>query len=205
MSSHTDNDPLEELKKTSTGVENKKLAMWSFLASDCMFFGTLISTHLIYRKVYPDVENVIDIFDIELTGFSTFILLMSSFLMALSVSAAHKNNLPSMRWCLGGTIFFGLIFLGCQVYEFQHFVFDKDLTLSSSIFGSTFFVLTGTHGVHVALGILWLASWLIYSFSDRYKRENALDVEVAGLYWHFVDVVWIVIFTVVYLVEYIEF
>ncbi len=125
--------------------------------------------------------------------------------MALSVSAAHKNNLPSMRWCLGGTIFFGMIFLGCQVYEFQHFVFDKDLTLSSSIFGSTFFVLTGTHGVHVALGIFWLGSWLIYSFTDRYKRENALDVEVAGLYWHFVDVVWIVIFTVVYLVEYIEF
>lgn len=205
MSSHTDNDPLEELKKTSTGVENKKLAMWSFLASDCMFFGTLISTHLIYRKVYPDVENVTEIFDIELTGFSTFILLMSSFLMALSVSAAHKNNLPSMRWCLGGTIFFGLIFLGCQVYEFQDFVFNKGLTLSSSIFGSTFFVLTGTHGVHVALGILWLASWLIYSFTDRYKRENALDIEVAGLYWHFVDVVWIVIFTVVYLVEYIEF
>lgn len=205
MSSHTDNDPLEELKKTSTGVENKKLAMWAFLASDCMFFGTLISTHLIYRKVYPDVENVTDIFDIELTGFSTFILLMSSFLMALSVSAAHKNNLRSMRWCLGGTIFFGLIFLGCQVYEFQHFVFDKGLTLSSSIFGSTFFVLTGTHGVHVALGIFWLASWLIYSFTDRYKRENALDIEVAGLYWHFVDIVWIIIFTVVYLVEYINF
>lgn len=206
MSSHSEHDdPLEALKKTSTGVENKKLAMWAFLASDCMFFGTLISTHLIYRKIYPSVEDVIDIFDIELTGFSTFILLMSSFLMALSVSAAHKKNIPSMRLFLGGTVFFGLVFLGCQVYEFQHFVFDKDLTLSSSIFGSTFFVLTGTHGVHVALGVLWLSSWLIYSFTDKYKQENALDIEVAGLYWHFVDIVWIVIFTAVYLVEYISF
>lgn len=207
MSSHSDHDedPLEALKKTSTGVENKKLAMWAFLASDCMFFGTLISTHLIYRKIYPTVEDVTDIFDIELTGFSTFILLMSSFLMALSVSAAHKGNLKSMRGFLAGTILFGLIFLGCQVYEFQHFVYDKGLTLSSSVFGSTFFVLTGTHGVHVALGVFWLFGWLLYSYTPRFKRENALDIEVAGLYWHFVDIVWIVIFTAVYLVEYIPF
>lgn len=198
-------DPLEDLKKTSTGVENKKLAMWAFLASDCMFFGTLISTHLIYRKIYPSVEDVTGIFDIELTGFSTFILLMSSFLMALSVSAAHKKDVRSLRKFLAGTIFFGLIFLGCQVYEFHHFVHDKDLTLSSSVFGSTFFVLTGTHGVHVALGVLWLGGWLLYSSTDKYKHENALDIEVAGLYWHFVDIVWIVIFTAVYLVEYISF
>ena len=200
---HTAADPLEELKKTNTGVEHKKMAMWAFLASDCMFFGTLISTHLIYRKVYPGVVEPTEIFDIELTGFSSFILLMSSFLMALSVSAAHKNNLRGMRWFLGGVIFFGLIFLGGQVYEFSHFVHDKGLTLSSSVFGSTFYVLTGTHGVHVALGILWLLGWLIYSFTGRFKRENSLDLEVAGLYWHFVDIVWIVIFTGVYLVEYI--
>jgi heme/copper-type cytochrome/quinol oxidase subunit 3 len=196
-------DPLADLKRTATGVENKKLAMWAFLASDCMFFGTLISTHLIYRKVYPGVEDVTGIFDIELTGFSTFILLMSSLLMALAVSAAHKHNLRGMRRFLAGTVFFGLIFLGCQVYEFHHFVYDKGLTLSSSVFGSTFFVLTGTHGVHVALGVLWLASWLGYSCTGRFQREHALDVEVAGLYWHFVDIVWIVIFTAVYLVEYI--
>jgi heme/copper-type cytochrome/quinol oxidase subunit 3 len=205
MNHHHDADPLDALKQTSTGVENKKMAMWAFLASDCMFFGTLISTHLIYRKVYPTVEDVTDIFDLELTGFSTFILLMSSFLMALAVSAAHKNNVRGVRQFLAGTIFFGLIFLGCQVYEFQHFVYDKGLTLNSSVFGSTFFVLTGTHGVHVALGVLWLFGWLIYSGTRRYQRVNALDIEVAGLYWHFVDIVWIVIFTAVYLVEYITF
>jgi heme/copper-type cytochrome/quinol oxidase subunit 3 len=205
MSSHaTHEDPLEALKRTNTGVENKKLAMWAFLASDCMFFGTLISTHLIYRKIYPMVEDPVEIFDLELTGFSSFILLMSSFLMALAVSAAHKNNMRGMRFFLAGTIVFGLIFLGGQVYEFTHFVNDKGLTLSSSVFGSTFYVLTGTHGVHVALGVMWLSGWLIASYTGRYKRENALDVEVAGLYWHFVDIVWIVIFTVVYLVEYIH-
>ena len=196
-------DPLEELKQTNTGVENKKMAMWAFLASDCMFFGTLISTHLIYRKIYPTVVDPTKIFSIELTGFSSFILLMSSFLMALTVSAAHKKNIKSMRWFLAGTIVFGLIFLGGQVYEFSHFVHDRGLTLSSSVFGSTFYVLTGTHGVHVALGVLWLLSWLVYSFSPKFKWVNALDIETAGLYWHFVDIVWIVIFTAVYLVEYI--
>ncbi len=208
MSSHaaTNDDPhaaVEALKKTSTGIENKKIAMWAFLASDCMFFGTLISTHLIYRKVYPTVVDPREIFDIELTGFSSFVLLMSSFLMALAVSAAHKGNLKSLRLCLLGTIFFGLIFLGGQVYEFNHFVHHAGLTLSSSIFGSTFYVLTGTHGVHVALGVAWLAGWFFYSFSKRYSHANAIDIEVAGLYWHFVDIVWIVIFTGVYLVEYL--
>jgi heme/copper-type cytochrome/quinol oxidase subunit 3 len=220
---------LEALKDTSTGVEHKKLAMWAFLGSDCMFFGTLISTHLIYRKIYPDLVEPTAIFDIELTGFSSFILLMSSFLMALSVSAAHKGNVRAMRRFLAGTIFFGLIFLGGQVYEFHYFIHNYGLTLSSSVFGSTFYVLTGTHGVHVLLGVIWLACWygatlpkewswyreersrlaliplrvVFAPFAGRYKPVNALDVEVAGLYWHFVDIVWIVIFTAVYLVEYL--
>lgn len=201
---HGHDDGLAALTRTSTGIEHKKVAMWAFLGSDCMFFGTLISTHLIYRKIYPAVVDPTQIFDIELTGFSSFILLMSSFLMALAVSAAHKSNIVAMRWFLLGTVIFGLIFLGGQAYEFTHFVHEKHLTLSSSVFGSTFFVLTGTHGLHVALGVLWLFSWLIRSFSKKFKSENALDIEIAGLYWHFVDIVWIIIFSGVYLLEYIQ-
>ncbi|WP_309387763.1 cytochrome c oxidase subunit 3 [Cerasicoccus frondis] len=427
-----DDKLLEEIhadSHTNTGIENKKLIMWLFLASDCMFFGTLISTHLIYRKLYPfghPQEGAVDItgtFDIELTSFSTFILLMSSFLMALAVSAMHKGAIESFRRYTFGVIIFGLIFLGGQVYEFQHFfhgqgwyqwkaentegqmifgnesnlglfhdvadtgaakegfahehlglklidfeaedgaelnggpipfTFDlempkdsgdplvisgqylfvpkhpeasqviiqsnlpappadkkkeaakedegaekaaaaedgegetaektasteaekeasdahasnegdetkpqapeeasteaphkpahavvaqasapesisaakamaKDyfkhsnygfevtefkqvkvvpgLSLQTSVFGSTFYVMTGTHGTHVAIGILWLFSMLIFSYSGRLTPRNAIDVEIAGLYWHFVDIVWIVIFTAVYLVEYIE-
>ena len=224
-------DAASALHHTSTGIENKKVAMWAFLGSDCMFFGTLISTHLIHRKIYPGAVDPQQIFDIELTGFSSFILLMSSFLMALSVSSAHKANIPAMRWFLAGTVFFGLIFLGGQVYEFTHFVHDKGLTLNGNIFGSTFYLLTGTHGLHVALGVLWLFSWLLASFPKemtwwkdgwyklpflpvrwifgfmmgKWKKESPLDIEVAGLYWHFVDIVWIIIFTVVYLLEYVEF
>lgn len=184
-------------------VNNKKLLMWLFLGSDCMFFGTLISTHLIYRKLYPEEFDPTQLFSLELTSFSTFILLMSSLLMALSVSAMHKGQMKSFRRNVVGVIFFGLIFLGCQVYEFAHFV-HEGLTLSTGTFGSTFYLMTGTHGVHVAIGVFWLIAMLFYSQSGKMEaHKNAVDVEIAGLYWHFVDIVWIVIFTVVYLIEFI--
>ncbi len=205
---------------TSTGIPNKKVLMWAFLGSDCMFFGTLISTHLIYRKISATVGSnyldIRDIFDIELTSFSTFILLASSLFMALAVSAIHKGNLNSTRWMLFGTIIFGLIFLACQVYEFTHFVHGKldesgnlvhQLTLSSyqgepHVFGSTFYVLTGTHGTHVAIGVFWLLGWFVYSFTGKMSTAHAIDIECCGLYWHFVDIVWIIIFPVIYLMEY---
>lgn len=184
-------------------IDNKKLLMWLFLGSDCMFFGTLISTHLIYRKLYPDEFEPTSLFSLELTSFSTFILLMSSFLMALAVSAMHKGQLKSFRRNTIGVIFFGLIFLGCQVYEFTEFV-HEGLTLSTGTFGSTFYLMTGTHGVHVAIGVFWLICMLFYSYTGKMDaHESAVDVEVAGLYWHFVDIVWIIIFTVVYLIEFI--
>lgn len=189
---------------TATGIPNKKLLMWAFLASDCMFFGTLISTHLIYRlHPVPGAPTPKQVFSIELTSFSTFILLMSSLMMALAVNAIQKGNVRSMRTSLLTTAFFGAIFLGCQVFEFNHFVHEKHLTLTNSLLGSTFYTLTGTHGTHVAIGVLWLMSMYVFSFKKDFGEKNAVDVEGMGLYWHFVDIVWIVIFTAVYLLEYI--
>ncbi len=186
-----------------TGYPHRKILMWLFLASDCMFFGTLISTYLIYRGrsvAHPLPEEV---FDIPLTSTSSFVLLMSSYLMVLTLNACERGDLFKFRlWC-GGTAFFGSIFLGFQIYEFSHFV-ANGLTLSSNIFGSCFFLLTGTHGCHVAIGVLWLSGLFVYSFiPGGVTPKRALDVEIAGLYWHFVDIVWIVIFTAVYLLEYI--
>ncbi|MFM1850867.1 MAG: hypothetical protein RIS54_551 [Verrucomicrobiota bacterium] len=279
MSSHAAAIDHHHDHTTSTGIPNKKLLMWAFLASDCMFFGCLIATHLIYRlHPPPGAPDPRSVFSIELTSFSTFILLMSSLMMALAVNAIQKNNLKSMRWSLLTTVFFGAIFLGCQVYEFQHFVHEKGLTLTNSILGSTFYTLTGTHGTHVAIGVFWLILMYVRSFqpkdtaADRgwfwrgllhiaavigvvvtsmfavielthalqaghgfsgflshgygwliglavstglslhfakprgpvaFDEVNAIDVESMGLYWHFVDIVWIVIFTAVYLLEYV--
>ena len=119
---------------TSTGIPNKKLLWWAFLASDCMFFGTLISTHLVYRlNPPPGNAEPTKVFNIELTSFSTFILLMSSLLMALAVNAIQRGQVKSMRTMLLGTMFFGCIFLGGQVFEFAHFVHVKHMTLSNSL------------------------------------------------------------------------
>src|SRR6267154_2028055 len=150
---------------TSTGIPNKKLLMWAFLASDCMFFGTLISTHLIYR-LHPPAGSLrpVDVFDIALTSFSTFILLMSSLMMALAVNAIQKGNVKSCRWSLLTTMFFGAIFLGCQVFEFNNFVYEQHMTLANSLLGTTFYTLTGTHGCHVAIGVLWLGLMYVRSF-----------------------------------------
>lgn len=185
-----------------TGMPHRKILMWAFLASDCMFFGSLISTYLVYRGHSTDHPLPEDIFDIPLTSTSSFVLLLSSWLMVLALAAIQKGKLWEFRLWTLGVAFFGSIFLGFQVYEFTHFV-KAGLTLKQNLFGSTFFVLTGTHGCHVAIGVLWLMSLFFYSFIGGVTKERSLDVEIAGLYWHFVDIVWIVIFTAVYLLEYI--
>src|SRR5580692_119387 len=158
---------------TSTGIQNKKLLMWAFLASDCMFFGCLISTHLIYRlHPPPGVPAAKDVFSIELTSFSTFILLMSSLMMALAVNAIQKSNVKSLRASILMTILFGCIFLGCQVFEFNNFVFEKHLTITGSILGSTFFTLTGTHGTHVAIGVFWLLLMYVRTFQPKDMEKH---------------------------------
>ena len=186
---------------TSTGLDNRKMAMWSFLASDCMFFGSLITVYLVAhgRAVvgpYPE-----EIYDIPFTSVSAFVLLMSSLAMVLALSSLQRGNMRRYRIWIATTAILGCVFLGGQVYEFTEF-YHEGLTLESSIFGSSFFLLTGFHGTHVFIGVIWLISLLLASFKrGLVTPEKSLNVEMAGLYWHFVDIVWIIIFTVVYLVQ----
>ena len=194
--------PTEHAEHRSTPLADRKLLMWLFLASDCMFFAALIGTYLVYNGRSLVGPYPVEILDIPLTTVSTFVLLMSSFLMVLALHAIRLGNIPQFRLWTFGVCFFGAIFLGFQVYEFRHFV-HEGLTLQTNLFGSTFFTLTGTHGVHVTIGVLWLLSLLILSYVRPMTAQDALSVEIAGLYWHFVDIVWIVIFTAIYLVEFI--
>jgi heme/copper-type cytochrome/quinol oxidase subunit 3 len=186
----------------STKLPDIKLLMWVFLASDCMFFGTLIGTYLVYNGRSLVGPMPVDVLDIPLTTLSTFVLLMSSFLMVLALHALRHDQIRYFRLWTFGVAFFGAIFLGFQVYEFSHF-YDVGLSLQGNLFGSTFYVLTGTHGVHVTVGVLWLLSILVHSYVKPWTSRDEVYLEVAGLYWHFVDIVWIVIFTVVYLVEFV--
>jgi heme/copper-type cytochrome/quinol oxidase subunit 3 len=181
------------------GVDHRKLGMWVFLGSECLFFGTMIATYLAYKGDSRLGPHPHEILNIPLTTLSTFDLLMSSLLMVLALNAVQRGDRRQARLWLFGTAFFGLIFLGFQAWEFTEFV-HEGLTLQQNLFGSTFFVLTGFHGGHVTLGVALLLTLWILDLRGRLGVQDATKVEVVGLYWHFVDIVWIVIFTVVYLI-----
>lgn len=186
---------------TTTGLNHRKLLMWVFLGSECLFFGSLISTYLVYRDhslVGPFPQ---DTFDIPYTSVSSFVLLMSSLTMVLALAAIQRANVKEMRVWIAATALLGTIFIGGQVYEFTEFV-NHGLSLGKNLFGTTFFVLTGFHGAHVTIGVIMLLSLFLNSLRGKVRQKDSLTVELVGLYWHFVDVVWVVIFTVVYLLPY---
>ena len=188
-----------EHEPTTTGLDHRKLLMWAFLGSDCMFFGTLIATYLVYKNKSIVGPMPIDVFDIPVTSVSTFVLLMSSMSMVMAYAWLTRGNLKAFRIWLASTAIMGATFLAFQTFEFRDFAVHG-LTPRTNLFGSTFFTLTGFHGAHVTLGVIWLLSILFHSFRrGGVTPEKNLDVDLAALYWHFVDIVWIVIFTVVYL------
>lgn len=187
---------------TATGISNPKLGMWIYLASDCLLFGGLISTYMVYknRPGLPGLSGssvkISSLFDIPFTSMTSFILLMSSLTMVLAVTSTMRGDHHRMRLWLVGTALLGSLFLGGQIYEFTVFV-SEGAGFTTNVSTSAFFTLTGFHGVHVFVGILMLLSLAGLSFKRDMQAEA---VEVLGLYWHFVDIVWVVIFTVVYLV-----
>ncbi|MEC9293705.1 MAG: cytochrome c oxidase subunit 3 [Chloroflexota bacterium] len=188
------------VEHTTTGLNNRKLLMWAFLGSDVMFFGAFIATYLVYRGKSLVGPYPSEVLNIPITTVSTFVLLMSSLAMVLAlhyVKEGEKNK--GTLWILV-VVVLGTIFMGFQFVEFREFA-HLGLTPRTNIFGTTFFILTGIHGAHVTIGVIWMAFLAYSSNSGALRSDNALDLEIAGLYWHFVDIVWIVIFTVIYLIS----
>ena len=184
---------------TTTGLTHRKLLMWVFLASDCLFFGALIATYMVYRGQslvgpYPN-----DIIDVPITTISTFVLLCSSFGMVQALAATLRNDQKAIQIWLLATAAMGAVFIGFQIYEFNAFK-NEGLTLGANLFGASFFTLTGFHGAHVTVGIIWLLGLFFAARKGRLGPATSQDVEIMGLYWHFVDIVWIVIFTLLYLI-----
>ena len=192
---HAHHDP----NMGNTGLDNRKVGMWIFLGSDCMFFGSLIGTYLSYKGKSLTGPGPHDVFNIPLTSESAAVLLLSSLTMVLALAAVQRDD----RWWSGfwllSTAVLGLHFVLNQVYEFYTFAVHDGLTLSANLFGSSFFVLTGFHGAHVSGGVIWLLGLFILNLRGKLDSRDSTKVEVAGLYWHFVDIVWIAIFTLVYL------
>ena len=199
--------------ETSTGLDSRKLAIWTFIGSECMFFATLISNFLVNKGkslvgpfahdpwTDPATGQVMEaIIEIPLVTFGTALLLFSSLFIVLALNGAQRGNRKMLLGWLGATLVCGIFFVGMQVYEFNHFV-HKGLTLSRNMFGASFYVLTGFHGTHVTIGVIWLLTMFILALRGKITPEKAVNLEIAALYWHFVDVVWIVIFPVVYLIR----
>lgn len=188
-----------EAQSSPTGISNAKLGMWLFLGSECLLFGGLISTYMLYRGRVGQGPTPSQIFDIPFTSVSSFVLLMSSLTMVLAVSAAAKKDDRGTTLWLSVTALLGATFLGGQVYEFIAFK-SEGLGFSTSLFSSSFYTLTGFHGVHVAVGIIMLMALVGILQRSEIPGDKAETVEMIGLYWHFVDIVWIVIFTLIYLI-----
>ena len=199
--------------ETSTGLDSRKLAIWTFIGSECMFFATLISNYLVNKGrslvgpfahepwTDPATGKVLEpIIEIPLVTVGTALLLFSSLFVVLALYGAQKGNRKMLLGWLAATLLCGMFFVGMQVYEFTHFV-HKGLTLQRNMFGASFFILTGFHGTHVTIGVIWLATMFYLALRRKLPPERSLNLEMAALYWHFVDVVWIVIFPVVYLIR----
>ena len=207
---------------SSLGLSNMKLAMWLFLGSECLLFGALISTYLLSKarfvaevmagnprvietlpaglaEEFIEAGSVEPMWDIPFTSGSSFILLMSSLTMVLAHKAVVEGDYRNSRVWLAATALLGSTFIAGQVYEFTAF-YREGLSYQDNLFGSAFFTLTGFHGVHVTGGIIMLLSLLVVSFRGKLRQDRAETVELVGLYWHFVDIVWVLIFTIVYLI-----
>ena len=202
----------EAHSETSTGLDSRKLAIWTFIGSECLFFASLIGTYLVYRGrslvgpfpheewVSPAGVHFEPILEIKLVTVGTALLLFSSLFVVLALNGAQRGRRGQTLTWLGMTILCGMFFIGMQVYEFTHFV-HKGLTIKTNLFGASFFTLTGFHGTHVTIGVIWLITVFILALRRKLPPEKALNLEIAALYWHFVDVVWVVIFPVVYLMK----
>jgi len=184
---------------TTTGLSNNKLAMWLFLGSECLLFGGLISTYMLYRGRHTRGPGPDQVYSIPFTSVSSFVLLMSSLTMVLAVSAAQHSDIAKAKLWMTVTALLGATFVGGQVFEFTEF-YRKGLGFTTSLFGSSFYTLTGFHGVHVSVGIVMLLALVGMLKNDRVPGDQAEVIELVGLYWHFVDIIWILIFTLVYLI-----
>ncbi|MEH7122996.1 MULTISPECIES: cytochrome (ubi)quinol oxidase subunit III [unclassified Bacillus (in: firmicutes)] len=181
--------------------KNKFLGFWLFLGGETVLFASLFATYLALKDSVPssDMKLAKDLFEIPLVFAMTMILLTSSLTSVYAMYHMKNFNFKKMQLWLGITVLLGFAFLGLEIYEFNHYVHEFDHKFTSSAFGSAFYTLVGFHGAHVAFGLGWIISLMIRNSKRGLSLYNAPKFYVASLYWHFIDVVWVFIFTVVYL------
>ena len=196
---HSGHEPAESpLTPESWG----KLGMWVFLAADAMSFGGLLAGYGALRYTSHDWPDPKHVLGINLTAFMTFLLIVSSFTMVKALSACRRGDRSGTKWFLLATMAGGAAFLGLQAFEWSKLILHEGITIQgnpfgSALFGTTFFILTGFHGCHVLAGVIYLGATLLMTSRGTWTFN---EVEITGLYWHFVDLIWILVFTFVYLI-----
>jgi len=183
-----------------SGVYDEKLGMWIFLLSEIMFFTALIGSYIILRFSHPDAWQAPGkVLNIPVTAVNTFLLICSSVTMVKAYASIADGNQKMLRLWLVFTVLIGATFVGIQVYEYYHLI-EKAFVPSAGLYGSTFYTMTGFHGFHVTMGVICMSFVTWKAFRGAYTATDHRGVEVIGLYWHFVDLVWIILFTIVYLI-----
>ena len=188
---------LVDAKHTSTGLDSRKLGMWIFLATEVMLFSSLISGFLTMKGRSPATAH--HVLNIPLTAVNTFILIVSSTAVVMALSAIQEGNQKQLRNYLLLTLLLGATFLGIQVSEYRHLILVDHFTPSGSLFAGGFYTVTGFHGFHVFIGLCWVTGLIIQTLKGKFSAAEHMRIEIFGLYWHFVDVVWIILFTIIYL------
>ena len=192
--------PASPEKATLEG-KNKYLGFWLFLGGETVLFASLFATYLALKDKVPDDNMALakDLFELPLTFIATMLLLTSSLTSVYAMYHMKNRDFKKMQSWLLVTVLLGAAFLGLEVYEFNHYVHEFGHTFTSSAFGSAFYTLVGFHGGHVAFGLMWIISLMVRNAKRGLNLYNAPKFYLASLYWHFIDVVWVFIFTVVYL------
>ncbi|MFN2399949.1 MAG: heme-copper oxidase subunit III [Gemmatimonadaceae bacterium] len=187
-------------REEGAGVYNEKLGMWVFLGSEVMFFTALIGSYIILRVAHPaSWKPPGEVLNIPVTAVNTFLLICSSVTMVKAFAGAQDGNQSALRRWLVATVLIGATFVGVQIFEYNQLI-GHGFVPSEGLYGSTFYTMTGFHGFHVTVGVICMIFVTIRAFQGRYTATDHRGVEVIGLYWHFVDLVWIILFTIVYLI-----
>ena len=187
-------------REIGAGVYNEKVGRWVFLASEVMFFTALIGTYIILRFSRPEAWAAPGVvLNVPVTAVNTFLLICSSVTMVKAFAAAQDGDQAKLRLWLVATTLIGASFVGVQAYEYTELV-HKGFVPGEGLYGSTFYTMTGFHGFHVTMGVICLLYVTLKAFRGKYTATDHRGVEVIGLYWHFVDLVWIILFTIVYLI-----
>jgi cytochrome c oxidase subunit 3 len=189
--------PAEPEKATLEG-RNKILGFWLFLGGETVLFGTLFATFVALRNGTNDGPTANELFELGLVAISTFILLTSSLTSVFAMMSMHAGKVKAMLNWFIITIVMGLAFLVLEITEFRTYVSEHH-TFAGSAFGTSFYTLVGFHGAHVAFGVCWIGLLVYQGYRKGLTVVTAPKFYVASLYWHFIDVVWVFIFTVVYL------